>query len=367
MTLKQPKKVSMFFVKNKVKYIGILLIIIALLKIWEYFPYSIELVYASGIYKVFSIVERTVLSILPFSFGDIFYTLVIVYSIWQLILFIKNLFKRNWKDLGKRLFSLLKSLLILYIFFLLNWGLNYSRLGISYQLKIDKPTYSTLELEDLSKELASKASFYRKQLPQTINRNENKVLFKGADSSYKRLSEQYSFLKYSMPCVKASIYSELGNYLGFTGYLDPFTGEAQVNTHTPYYQLPYVTCHEIAHQLGYATEDEANFVGYLAASHSDNKLFRYSTYADLFRYAINELFIRDSTKAIPIYKSLDTLVKSDFIASRKFYLPYRNKMERIVTWIYGAYLKANKQPQGIETYNEVVSLLIGYKQKYHQL
>ncbi|WP_191967851.1 DUF3810 domain-containing protein [Rhizosphaericola mali] len=357
----------MFFAKRKVKYIGILLLIIVILNLWESFSQSIELFYSSSIYKVFSIVERALLGFLPFSFGDIVYTIVILYSIFQFVLFIKNLFKRDWKTLRYKLFILLKSILLLYIFFLLNWGLNYSRLGISYQLKMDKPTYSTIELEDLSKELASKANFYRKQLPQIIHRNDNKVLFQGADSSYKILSEKYSFLKYTMPCVKVSIYSELGNYLGFTGYLDPFTGEAQVNTHTPYYQLPYITCHEIAHQLGYATEDEANFVGYLAASHSNNKLFRYSTYADLFRYAINELFIRDSTKAIPIYKSLDTLVKSDFIASRKFYLPYRNKMERIVTWIYGAYLKANKQPQGIETYNEVVSLLIGYKHKYHQL
>jgi hypothetical protein len=74
----------------------------------------------------------------------------------------------------------------------------------------------------------------------------------------------------------------LGNYVGFTGYYNPFTGEAQVNTTVPKFLQPFTASHEVAHQLGYAKEMEANFVGYLAASHSTDTLFRYSVYLDLF-------------------------------------------------------------------------------------
>ncbi len=58
----------------------------------------------------------------------------------------------------------------------------------------------------------------------------------------------------------------LGNYLGFTGYYNPFTGEAQVNTTVPQFLLPNIALHEMGHQIGYAKEDEANFSAYLAAS-----------------------------------------------------------------------------------------------------
>ena len=83
--------------------------------------------------------------------------------------------------------------------------------------------------------------------------------------------------------------------MGFTGYYNPFTGEAQVNTTVPKFLLPYITLHEIGHQLGYAKEDEANFSGYLAAVDSHDTLFQYSTYLDLFVYANREVFYFDST------------------------------------------------------------------------
>jgi hypothetical protein len=34
-------------------------------------------------------------------------------------------------------------------------------------------------------------------------------------------------INYKYPSVKPSIFSYLGNYLGFTGYYNPFSGEAQ--------------------------------------------------------------------------------------------------------------------------------------------
>ena len=85
----------------------------------------------------------------------------------------------------------------------------------------------------------------------------------------------------------------LGNYSGFTGYYNPFTGESQVNSTVPVFTIPYTACHEVAHQLGYAKEMEANFAGYLAASTSDDNFFRYSVYLDLFRYANRNLFLLD--------------------------------------------------------------------------
>jgi hypothetical protein len=82
----------------------------------------------------------------------------------------------------------------------------------------------------------------------------------------------------------------LGNYTGFTCYYNPFTGEAQLNTTIPRFLQPFIACHEVAHQLGYAKENEASFVGYLAAKGSGNALLQYSTYLDIFMHANRNLF-----------------------------------------------------------------------------
>jgi hypothetical protein len=35
--------------------------------------------------------------------------------------------------------------------------------------------------------------------------------------------------------------------------------------------------------------------------------------------------------------------------------------------IYGNYLRANEQPAGLKSYNEVVAMLIGYRRKFGHL
>src|SRR5678809_1786278 len=103
----------------------------------------------------------------------------------------------------------------------------------------------------------------------------------------------------------------LGNYAGFMGYYNPFTGEAQVNTTVPKFLQPYITTHEIAHQLGYSKENEANFVGYLAAISSPDPVFHYSTYFDLFLYANREVYFFDSVSSKNAREELNPFVKKD--------------------------------------------------------
>jgi len=66
--------------------------------------------------------------------------------------------------------------------------------------------------------------------------------------------------------VKATLFNLLADYVGFTGYFNPFTAEGQVRTDMPGLELPFVACHETAHMLGFASESEANLIGYLVAT-----------------------------------------------------------------------------------------------------
>ncbi|HLZ85892.1 MAG TPA: DUF3810 family protein, partial [Puia sp.] len=165
---------------------------------------------------------------------------------------------------------------------------------------------------------------------------------------------------YPSPAVKASFYSYLGDYLGFGGYYNPFTGEAQVNTCQLPFTQPYTTCHEMGHQLGYARENEANFAGYLSARSSPDPAFRYSAYFDLWMYATGEMYSRDSVFVKDLVKQLHPAIRQDFRDLRAFSRKYANPLESRVWKLYGGYLRANRQPKGMVTYTEVTAWLIAY-------
>lgn len=352
------------------KFFIVCILLVILLQVFINYNHSIEAWYSTSFYPVISNLLRILFGWLPFSVGDLFYVAIIVFFVVRIVRFFRKLRKKqlSWQKTWKNLIAFLVFILGIYIVFYSFWGLNYYRKGIAFQLGIERKEYSTEELESLTKTLAVKANQYRHNIADVKDFHlERKQLFGLAKQSYDSVGNVYSFLKFKHTSTKASLFGSVGNYLGYTGYYNPFSGEAQVNMHSPDIVLPAVVCHEMAHQLGYATEDEANFVGYLAASHSPNKIFLYSTYLDLYQYAAGELFVRDSSKYSVVRQSLDTLVRKDIQDIRKFYLPYRTRMRKIINVIYGQYLKANNQPQGIDTYSDVISLLMAYQRKYGKI
>jgi hypothetical protein len=156
----------------------------------------------------------------------------------------------------------------------------------------------------------------------------------------------------------------MGNYLGFTGYYNPFTGEAQVNTTVPVFVRPFTSCHEIGHQLGYAKESEANFAAYLSAAASRDSAFLYSVYFEMFAYASRYLYYADSSSLKQLNEELSPAVKKDFREIREFYRRYETPLEAAIDRIYSNYLKANEQPSGRMSYNEVVAMLIAYYRQH---
>jgi len=140
-----------------------------------------------------------------------------------------------------------------------------------------------------------------------------------------------------------------------------------VNTGIPAFLQPFTICHEMAHQLGYAKENEANFVGYLAAAQSSDSFFQYSTYLDLFLYANRNLYGVDSAEANASAQHLLPEVKNDLRYLSAFYKRHRNPIEPIVRWLYGFYLRQNRQPSGIMSYDEVTGLVIAHYKKTGKL
>jgi hypothetical protein len=119
----------------------------------------------------------------------------------------------------------------------------------------------------------------------------------------------------------------------------------------------------MGHQLGYAKENEANFIGFLAARSSPDAAFQYSVYLDLFLYSVRELYFRDSVLAKTFKGRLAPGVRDDLRELQRFNRKYANPLEPLIWKIYGRYLQANHQPHGIVTYSEVTAWLIAYAHK----
>ncbi|MEP7164655.1 MAG: DUF3810 domain-containing protein [Ferruginibacter sp.] len=333
----------------------------------------VETGYSIQFFPQFSRFLRTVFGKLPFSFGDILYGLLVCWLIWKIARFFKFAFRKQPGISKKPLFAnafldLFIFCTCIYIVFNVFWGINYNRKGIAWQLELKMEKYSTEDLKQVNAVLVDHINASKKLLvDNNTSYPSNRELFIMVADAYKQVSVKYPFLIYRPLSIKSSMWGWLGNYTGFTGYYNPFTAEAQLNTTVPKFLQPFVACHEVAHQLGYAKEMEANFVGYLAASNSGNSLFKYSVYLDLFIYANRNLFFTDSVAAKLYSKALSGDVVLDLKEWKEFNRKHQSIAEPLVRWVYGKYLQGNQQPSGVLSYDEVTAFIIAYYKKYGRI
>ncbi|MEJ7911554.1 MAG: DUF3810 domain-containing protein [Chitinophagaceae bacterium] len=328
----------------------------------------VEAYYSGMFYPLISVAIRALLGWIPFSVGDFLYgaaTLYLVFVLWRGFKKIRayRAVPLLW---GRIVRKVVTTALSIYILFNVLWGLNYNRQGISRQLALREELYTADELAALVQVLQQKLCVYGNEV-STLERSRlsnNAYLFAEGVTAYEGAVKRFPFLQYHVPSIKPSLLTPLGQYFGFTGYYNPFTGEAQLKTSIPVFLKPFVLCHEMAHQIGYAKENEANLVGFLAGRERANPEFRYSVYFEMYLYALGELSRRERNSAALFLKTAHPQVLRD----RQEYLNYltsqQNIVEPLVSRFYDRYLKLNNQPKGKGSYNAVVAWLIAYAKKY---
>lgn len=348
----------------------VLVVIAACIHFYSNDSTRVENQYSTGIYPPLGRFLRHAWGWLPFSIGDVLYCAVIIWVVWKLVKGVRILYKRqvSMQSFIAGVIKAMNILLSIYIIFNALWGVNYNRVGIARQLGLKLEPYKTEELAAINGLLVQQVNAAKLRLVNAHSVYPSKdQLFLKIDRAYQKAEANYPFLRYDGVSLKPSMWSWLGNYMGFTGYYNPFTGEAQVNTLVPKFLQPFTSCHEVAHQLGYAREMEANFVGYLAAVSSGDSLLQYSVYLDLFMYSNRNLFGIDSLAAKTLRQQLVPEVQSDLAEWRAFNKKHRNPFEPVFRWFYGIYLKRNQQPQGILSYDEVTAFIIAYYKKYGKI
>jgi hypothetical protein len=256
---------------------------------------------------------------------------------------------------------------VAYFTFHLMWGLNYYREPLYISLDLEEG-YSQEELRALTEQLVARTNELQLELtgdtllPVEVPYNREGILLKTLEG-YEKLGEKYPSLRYGHPSIKKSLFSTLLTYMGYGGYLNPFTNEAQVNGKIPLFRYPVICGHEIGHQLGYSAENETNFIGYLVTASNEDPYFRYAAYAYAASYCLSEINVRDPVASKRIYAGFHKGVQRNFMELEEFWKGYENPMEPLFKNIFNTFLRANNQMEGIRSYNRIVTLLVTYHKK----
>jgi hypothetical protein len=235
------------------------------------------------------------------------------------------------------------------------------------KLEIDKE-YSIEELEAFTLKMIKKTNAIQHQI--TKNDSVKVVvpysipkIFELSVESYTSVEREFPFLKYEKTSIKPSLISVPLSYMGFGGYLNPFTNEAQVNDCLPKYNFPTTTLHEMAHQIGYASESEANFIGFLTSIKSEDVYFQYSGYSFAVKHCLRNLERIEEGRSEKFLSLLNPGILKNFEESKQFHEEYETFLEPIFKTFYDNFLKFNQQKDGLEGYSKFVGLMIGMERK----
>lgn len=328
-------------------------------------PLWVDRYYVNGFYPFISKLLRTIFGWIPFSLGDIFYAIVIILGI-RFIYRIIRIQERSRFDMILKFLSVLSVLFFMFYSF---WGLNYSRSPMSKTLSLEKEDYHIETLENVTLKILHRSQTLQKQLaahdslPVIVPYSKKRILDMSIEG-YENLAKNHPEFSYQTKSLKTSLLSTPLTYMGFSGYLNPFTGEAQVDHLIPKINLLFTASHEIAHQVGIASENEANFLGFLAASNHSDLYFQYAAHLMVLRYALFDIYRFDKEKYHSYVKNLPKGILKNMRESDEFWRAYENPLEPMFKLFYDHYLKYNQQAMGIKSYSQIMDLMISYDKKY---
>lgn len=357
----------MNYMKNQRKNIFLAVFLLIQILFLRWISNHVDLVenyYSTTFYPFISLIFRFFFNFFSFSVGDVLYTILAIYILYKLYQIIKN--KQLLKPVTYIKFLAFLSIVLLVFNFL--WGFNYYRKPLAHHLNIEKTSFTTAELEIFATQLIDDINKIHLEITQ--NDSLKVVVPYSKDSIYQlsvdgylELYSAYPFLKTPKLKVKNSLYSTPLSYMGFAGYLNPFTNEAQVNSKIPLVSLISTSCHELGHQVGFGAEYEANMLSYLVAMNHSNHYFRFAGNYMALRYTLNELYLADEKLYQKYYATINHGIILNMEESQAFWEHYQNVLEPYFKTFYDIFLKSNAQKEGIRSYKKVVGLMVNFHQK----
>lgn len=286
------------------------------------------------------------------------YLAAVVVTLGLMILFRWNVFRwLGW---------VLAPAAIVYFLFTALWGLNYYNRPINESMKLEVPDYTVADLQEAARFYGQRANRLSTQVSRDSSGNVElptlAELNQAAEEGYNELVWNYSIFAGSRGPVKALGWSSKFSAMGIDGVTVALTGEAAVNLEQYASRIPFNVCHEIAHLLAIAREDEANFAGFLACEASGDPLFQYSGYLEAFLYCANALYDTDRDAWEAVWQDMSQALLHDVEQLNQVAAGREGPVQDRAQAVHNSYLQSNGQAEGIESYGQVTDLLVAWYQ-----
>lgn len=330
------------------------------------FSQFIETYYSTAIYYLTIRPYSLLTGVFPFSLAEVIVVVTAVFVFFTLLRGLVTLFRNPAvfvSSIPAKVLRLVRPAAVLLLLFNLMWGLNYSRLTFAQISGLPVEPASVSELAGLARRLTHRAN----DLRELTNEDDRGVMtlpagvrdmFNRAYLGYEKAAQIYPELGGRHGRPKGVFLSRYWSYTGIGGVYFPFTAEANVNIDMPHFMLPSAATHEMAHQRGFAREDEANYIAYLTSILHPDPDFQYSGVILALIYAMNQLHRCDTEIWREIRDEFSAGVRRDLQEWREYRERYEGVVNQISNNVNDAYLRANRQGDGVHSYGRMVDLLL---------
>ena len=336
-----------------------------------HFPRFTEWVVVRGLFRVVSFPLAAVMAVFPFSVTEICVVLGPVALLVVLVVWVVRILRHRDRrgviaEKGCRFVAWCLSLALL-MFMVMDGG-NFSRLPLEELMELPDREYNARELYAVTADLAQKCSEARRGVAEDENgcmvlSSSLSDTLLAANDVYRPLRQDYPFLITGVWRVKAVALSHLWSYTGFSGVYCPWLGEANVNVDQPDCDIGHTAAHELAHTIGFAKENECNFLGYLSCVTSGQPDFVYSGYLAAFIYCNNALYGADQELWAQAYGYLSDGVRRDLQQKSAYWDSFEGEVMDSAQDFNDAFIKVNGVESGRISYSEAVGLVLKYYDK----
>ena len=267
----------------------------------------------------------------------------------------------------KNFFNYLSYVLIIFSILLVmavdGWMLNHYAPPLSDDLGMTVAEYSKQQLYEATKFYLEKAEEYAASIPRDDGhaiRQDFYELARLAPNGYRKLEDRYPVFKGNdVPVKNVSLIGKEMLKNDIVGIFMPLSAEAGISIEDAVVPMCFDMCHELAHRLCIASEQEANFCAFLSCITNDDVRFIYSGYYKAYTYCFSALYKEDNELALS-FNQKDSLVYIDRVDTNEHYSQYDSPTKEYVNQMNDDYLKLFSKESGVKSYGEVVDYLIAW-------
>lgn len=314
----------------------------------------VERWYATGVYPLFQSLLTFASNAVPFAILDV---LIAITAIGFIILTVRELRARRWPAALWRVARRLAVWsAVLYVAFLIVWGLNYRRVPLDHRFAFDRRAVTPDGAARLASTAVDRLNALHAPAHAAGFGPDHRIdpVLAGAFDRLARILSGGHRIVAGRP--KRSMLDWYFQRAGVSGMTDPYFLETLVAGDLLAFERPFVVAHEWGHLAGLADEGEANLAGWLTCL-SGSPAHQYSAWLFMYTEAAGatppDTRARESARLLPG-------PRADLRAIRDRVARHVSPALSSAGWrVYDSYLKANRVEAGAMSYEDVVRLALG--------